>query len=92
MICTMMVYALSFIFKEFCIEHGFYSLAVILYAFEISFAIYVHWMFCYIYLKQQIEVKYLLDSRLYTGNQKILMKRNRENFCLEIANILNLSS
>jgi hypothetical protein len=47
-------------------------------------------MFCYIYLKQQIEVKYLLDNRIYTSNQAILMHRNRENFCLEVANILNL--
>ena len=54
-----------------------------------SFANFVHWMFCYIYLKLQIEVKYLLDSRIYTTNQDIILKRNRENFCLEVVNILN---
>ena len=46
-------------------------------------------MFCYIYLKIQIEVKYLLDSHIYTGNQDIILKFNRENFFLEFANILN---
>ena len=49
----------------------------------------MHWIFCYIYLKLQIEVKYLLDSRIYTTNQDIILKRNRENLCLEVANILN---
>ena len=46
-------------------------------------------MFCYIYLKHKIEVKYLLDSRIYTTNQDIIMQRNRENLCLEVANLLN---
>jgi hypothetical protein len=47
-------------------------------------------MLCYIYLKLQIEVKFLLDNRIYTGNQIIILKRNRENFYLEVAKILNV--
>ncbi len=50
----------------------------------------MHWLFCYIYLKQQIEVKYLLDRRIYSANQAIIIRRNLENFCLEFANIVNL--
>ena len=47
-------------------------------------------MFCYIYLKLSIEVKYLLDSRIYFQNSDIIMQRNRENFCLEVANVINV--
>ncbi len=47
-------------------------------------------MFCYIYLKLSIEVKYLLDSRIYFQNSGIILLRNRENFCLEVANIMNI--
>ncbi len=50
----------------------------------------MHWFFCYIYQKQQIEVKYLFDRRIYSANQAIIIQRNLENFCLESANILNL--
>ena len=32
----------------------------------------------------------MLDSRIYAGNQDIIMQRNRENFCLEVVNILNI--
>jgi hypothetical protein len=69
--------------------HGVSKSAVISSYVYNSFDTYVHWMFCYIYLKLQIEVKYLLDSRIYTGNQEIILKRNRENFCLEVFNLLN---
>ena len=32
----------------------------------------------------------MLDNRIYSANQAIMMQRNRENFCLELANIINL--
>ena len=32
----------------------------------------------------------MLDSRIYAANTVIIMQRNRENFCLEVTNILNL--
>ena len=85
----MMVVAVSSSLITILNGQGHYKLAVISSALLISFDTYVHWMFCYIYLKLQIEVKYLLDSRIYMGNQEIILKCNRENFCLEVANILN---
>jgi hypothetical protein len=68
MISTMMVYSASFTFSQFCMRHGYDLTALILNAIVVSFDSYVHWMFCYIYLKLQIEVKYLLDSRIYAAN------------------------
>jgi hypothetical protein len=89
MLAVMMILAVS---KSLCNNiyfHGHYKWAVISSAVNMSFDNYVHWMFCYIYLKLQIEAKYLLDSRIYTGNQDIILKRNRENFWLEVTNIIN---
>ena len=90
MIFTMMGIAASYIGTELCLQLGNRTAAVRIYAINNSFDNYVHWLFCYVYLKQQIEIKYLLDSRIYVANQEIIMQRNRENSCLEVANILNL--
>ncbi len=90
MIFCIMVYAASYTVGYFCETIGDITTNEILIAIAVSFSNYVHWMFCYIYLKQQIEVKYLLDKRIYAANQAILMQRNRENFCLEVTNIFNI--
>ena len=90
MIFCMMVYAASSILQTCSEKENKIKTSHIFYAIAYSFENYVHWMFCYIYLKLQIEVKYLLDNRIYTANQEIIMQRNRQNFCLEIANILNI--
>ena len=35
--------------------------------YYLYFENYLHWIFCYIYLKQEIEVKYLLENRIYAA-------------------------
>ncbi len=69
MLLVMMVLAVSATLINISYWHNHFQLALIFTSITISFDNYVHWMFCYIYLKLQIEVKYLLDSHIYTGNQ-----------------------
>jgi hypothetical protein len=73
MIFTMMMYAASYVGIVWLYELGYFTIYLILYAIIVSIGIYLHWLFCYIYLKQQIEVKYLLDNRIYAANQEIIM-------------------
>ena len=68
MIFTLLIYAASLTVSKFCLLRGYYTSAKIINAFVVSFGIYIHWMLSYIYLKQQIEVKYLLDNRIYAFN------------------------
>lgn len=46
---------------------GFYAFGIV-----VPFDIFVHWMFCSIYMKLSIEVRYLLDKRIYTDNLDIM--------------------
>ena len=52
----------------------FDSFVVMFYAYNIEIAIdnFVHWSFCYTYLKLSVEVKYMFDRRIYT-NDPIVM-------------------
>ena len=38
------------------------------YAMVNSVGTFVHWMFCYTYLKLTIEAKYMFDRRIYTND------------------------
>ena len=60
------------------------------YALSTSTDILVHWIFCEIYLKLAIEVKYLLDNRIYSDNSGLILDFNRENCCLRTANFSNI--
>ena len=55
MIFSMMVDAATYILEYFCVMNGYYTAAGSLYALNVAFENFVHWMFCYIYLKLQTE-------------------------------------
>ena len=40
---------------------------------------FVHWMFCSMYLKLSIEVKYMFDLKIYTNSYEINQKIRRDN-------------
>ena len=60
------------------------------YAFKASSVTFVHWMFCFIYLKLKIEVKYLFKDQIYCDNNDLMISMNRENLALNIANVVNI--
>jgi hypothetical protein len=88
-VISMMFTAAGFFIGKYCYSHKNYYTGAISSAIANSSDLLVHWMFCYIYLKLSIEVRFLLDRRIYTTNQDIILKRNRWSLSLEIANILN---
>ena len=61
------------------------------YAFKASSVSFVHWMFCFIYLKLKIQVKYLFKDQIYCDNNDLMISINRENLVLNIANVVNIA-
>ena len=57
----------------------------------VSFVTFVHWMFCYTYLKLTIEVKYMFDRRIFTNDHEIIEEINRYNFYLNFAHTINIA-
>ena len=51
---------------------------------------FIHWMFCYTYLKLSIEVTYMFDRRIYTIGPETMQEINRKNFCLNTAFVINI--
>ena len=68
------IYLAGLVFK-------FYSGSFV-YALLISLELFIHWMFCYMYLKLSIEVKYMFDRRIYFDTGEIMLEINREKLCL----------
>ena len=60
-------------------------------AFATSADTFVHWMFCYTYLKLHIEVKHIFDRKIYSNNSETLKEINRDNCRLKIANAINIT-
>ena len=52
------------------------------FALNVSIDLFIHWMFCYMYLKLSIEVKYMFDRRIYFDTGEIMLEINREKLCL----------
>ena len=48
-------------------QYSFYA-----YAFADSADTFVHWMFCYTYIKLSIEVKFMFDRRIYMNDPKAI--------------------
>ena len=89
LVLTMMaVEGSQFIFQELR-EHDT-SHKLIADAFYVSSDTYVHWLFCLIYLKLAIDVKYLLDKRIYLSNSSIIKQCKRDNLYLDMAHCLNI--
>ena len=59
----------------------FYSGSFV-FALYVSIDLFIHWMFCYMYLKLSIEVKYMFDRRIYFDTGEIMLAINREKLCL----------
>ena len=59
----------------------FYSGSFV-FALYVSIDLFIHWMFCYMYLKLSIEVKYMFDRRIYFDTGEIMIEINREKLCL----------
>ena len=68
------IYLAGLVFK-------FYSGSFV-YALLISLELFIHWVFCYMYLKLSIEVKYMFDRRIYFDTGEIMLEINREKLCL----------
>ena len=47
------------------------------FALYVSIDLFIHWMFCYMYLKLSIEVKYMFDKRIYFDTGEIMLEINR---------------
>ena len=55
------VMSVAMIFYTYGWEYGKENIRAISYAIRSPLATFVHWLFCYIYLKLTIEVKYMFD-------------------------------
>ena len=67
-------------------QTGFYA-----YAFADSADTFVHWMFCYTYIKLSIEVRFMFDRRIYMSDPMAMQEINRYNCFLNIANAINVA-
>lgn len=48
-------------------------------------------MFCYIYLKLSIEVRYLFNGQIFCENNNLMIQMNKEQLILNIANLVNIT-
>ena len=67
-VISMMFTAAGYLIGKYYYSHKHYLTGAISSSIANSSDLTVHWMFCYIYLKLAIEVRYLLDNRIYTIN------------------------
>lgn len=68
------------------VKYSQIKLAYYAFGIVIPFDVFVHWMFCSIYMKLSLEVKYLLDIRIYMDNEDLMEKFDDEKTRLNQAN------